>query len=209
MVHYCDAKYSNFFGHASAYLVSTSWIEFTAIQIQLNITLLETSIQPDSNVTLVSSSAHKALAARAAPTVSLTCSSVLDTSGLFFISYDGLVNVESFQQSALLSYQGYQYAVWYTSSRTAVIARRQLSCGTWTKFNLGHSLSTDDSHNVISIGVSPDDGRVHIALDSHSTQTYYTKSVAGLATNPDSFSWTASNFPTAFTNTLGNLNVGR
>lgn len=30
----------------------------------------------------------------------------------YFVSYDGLVNVNSFQQSAATTYNGYQYAGW-------------------------------------------------------------------------------------------------
>lgn len=92
-------------------------------------------------------------------------STQLDASGIYFVSYDGLVNVESFQQSGVVSYNGYQYAGWYTSTRYAILARRQLPSGSWSTFQLPHQLSTDDSHNVVSIGISPSDGRIHIALD--------------------------------------------
>ncbi|KAG8964826.1 hypothetical protein FRC03_001295 [Tulasnella sp. 419] len=149
-----------------------------------------------------------ALCAFAGPPVTLQSTTTLDSSGIFFVSYDGLVNVESFQQNALLSYQGYQYAVWYNSGRSAMIARRQLPSGGWSSIKLPHSLAVNDSHNVISIGVSPEDGRIHVAMDTHSTQLYYLKSVAGLATNPGSFSWATSNFSGSFTSTLGSLNVG-
>lgn len=142
----------------------------------------------------------------AAPTVSVVSNTQLDPNGVFFVSYDGVVNVNSFQISAVLTYGSYQYAAWYTSSQAAVLARRQLPTGSWSTLQLPHTLSTSDSHNVIVLGVSPSDGRIHVALDCHSTPLYYTSSEPGLATS--GASWVASRFGT-ITNTLGNLNIGR
>ncbi|KAG8733736.1 hypothetical protein FRC10_012152 [Ceratobasidium sp. 414] len=146
------------------------------------------------------------LLALGAPTVTRQSSTQLDAQGIYFVSYDGLVNVESFQQSGVVSYNGYQYAGWYTSTRYAILARRQLPSGSWSTFQLPHQLSVDDSHNVVSIGISPSDGRIHIALDSHSTTIYYIKSVANLAGSPASFSWTVSQFGSVQT-TLDGLSI--
>ncbi|TFK76165.1 hypothetical protein BDN72DRAFT_369003 [Pluteus cervinus] len=140
-----------------------------------------------------------------APSISLIGNSLLDSNGIYFISYDGVVNINSFQLSGVLTYGNYQYAGWYTSSRAAVLARRQLPSGSWSTLQLPHSLSTNDSHNVVSLGISPADGKIHIAMDCHSTQLYYTSSEAGLATN--GASWVASRFG-PITTTLGNLNIG-
>ncbi|KAF8957012.1 hypothetical protein BDZ97DRAFT_1906978 [Flammula alnicola] len=141
----------------------------------------------------------------AAPSVSLISNTQVDANGIFFVSYDGVVNVNSFQLSAVLTYSNWQYAAWYTSTKTAILARRQLPSGSWTTLQLPHQLSTSDSHNVISLGVSPADGKIHVALDCHSTQVYYTSSEAGLATS--GASWIANRFGN-ITNTLGNLNIG-
>ncbi|KAG8786257.1 hypothetical protein FRC12_016781 [Ceratobasidium sp. 428] len=141
-----------------------------------------------------------------APTVTRQSSTQLDAKGIFFVSYDGLVNVESFQQSGAVSYNGYQYAGWYTSTRYAILARRQLPSGSWSTLQLPHQLSVDDSHNVVSIGISPSDGRIHIAMDAHSTKIFYSKSVANLAGSPSSFSWTASQFG-AIQTTLDGLSI--
>ncbi|RDB14879.1 hypothetical protein Hypma_016361 [Hypsizygus marmoreus] len=141
----------------------------------------------------------------AAPKVTLTTNSLLDANGVFFVSYDGVVNVNSFQLSGVLTYSNYQFAAWYTSSRTAVLARRQLPSGAWSTLQLPHTLSTSDSHNVIALGVSPADGKIHVAMDCHSSTPYYTSSEAGLATS--GASWVASRFA-AITTTLGGLNIG-
>jgi hypothetical protein len=142
----------------------------------------------------------------AAPKVTLTSNTILDSSGVYFVSYDGLVNVNSFQLSGVLTYGSYQYAGWYSSSRSAMLARRQLPSGAWSTLELPHKLVADDSHNVVTLGVSPQDGRIHVALDCHSTKLYYTVSEAGLATS--GASWVASRFG-GITNTLGGLDVGR
>ncbi|TFK33033.1 hypothetical protein BDQ12DRAFT_707465 [Crucibulum laeve] len=141
----------------------------------------------------------------AAPSVSLVSNTQLDANGVFFVSYDGVVNVNSFQLSGVLTYSGWQYAAWYTSTRYAILARRQLPSGAWSTLQLPHQLSTNDSHNVIALGVSPADGKIHVAMDCHSTQLYYTSSEANLATS--GASWVASRFG-SITTTLGNLNIG-
>jgi len=145
-------------------------------------------------------------ASRAAPSVSVISDTQLDAKGIFFVSYDGVVNVNSFQLSGVLTHSNYQYAAWYTSTKYAILGRRQLPSGGWSTLQLPHQLSTSDSHNVIALGISPSDGKVHVALDCHSTKLYYTSSEAGLATS--GASWTASRFG-SITNTLGNLNIGR
>jgi hypothetical protein len=135
-----------------------------------------------------------AVAAPAAqPTVTLLRDTQLDPTALYFVSYDGLVNNESFQQDAILTYGGYQYTAWYTADRSAVVARRTLPAGAWQKVVLPHQLSTDDSHNVISLGISPKDGRLHIAMDTHNTPVFYVKSVAGLVSQPPA-SWSIASF---------------
>lgn len=132
--------------------------------------------------------------ARAAggPSVSRTGSTQLDATAVYFVSYDGLVNNNSFQKNGLFTYKGYQYAAWYTSTKYAVIARRVLGGSTWSTVTLSHQLKSDDSHNVISMGVSKTDGRLHINMDSHSDGFFYVKSVAGLLDNPGTTSWTSS-----------------
>jgi len=154
---------------------------------------------------LVSLASLLATLCLAAPKVTLTSNTLLDANGVFFISYDGVVNVNSFQLSGVLTYSNYQFAAWYTSSRTAVLARRQLPSGAWSTLQLPHTLSTSDSHNVIALGVSPADGKIHVAMDCHSSTLYYTSSEAGLATN--GATWVASRFA-AITTTLTGLNIG-
>lgn len=138
--------------------------------------------------------AGTARAADPGPSVSLTGSTQLDAQALFFVSYDGLVNNNSFQKNGLLTYKGYQYAAWYTTDRSAVVARRALGVSGWSTVTLAHRLKSSDSHNVISMGVSRTDGRLHLNLDSHSDGFFYVKSVAGLLDNPASTAWTSAVF---------------
>jgi hypothetical protein len=146
-------------------------------------------------------------AAAAAPMVTRLGDTLLDSSALYFVSYDGLVNNASYQQNAIVSYAGYQYAAWYTANRNAVVARRQLPSGAWQRVELPHALSTNDSHNSISLGVSPADGRLHVAMDTHNTRVFYVKSEAGLVTNPGSRTWVLSRFG-AVQRTLDGVELG-
>ncbi|WP_432138186.1 BNR repeat-containing protein [Streptomyces sp. bgisy154] len=135
-----------------------------------------------------------ARAAAPGPSVTLTGSTLLDSHALYFVSYDGLVNNNSFQKNGLLTHNGHQYAVWYTADRNAVVGRRRFPASTWETVEVGHTLRYDDSHNVISMGVSKADGRLHLNMDSHSDGFTYVKSVAGLMDDPGAFTWTAARF---------------
>ncbi|MEU7415940.1 BNR repeat-containing protein [Streptomyces antibioticus] len=137
-----------------------------------------------------------ARAADPGPSVTRTGTTTLDTRALYFVSYDGLVNNNSFQKNGLLTYKGHQYAAWYTADRNAVVGRRALGATTWSTVAVGHTLRYDDSHNVISLGVSALDGRLHLNMDSHSDGFTYVKSVAGLLDNPTGLSWTSARFGT-------------
>ncbi|WNZ06972.1 BNR repeat-containing protein [Streptomyces sp. 11x1] len=138
--------------------------------------------------------AATARAADPGPSVTQTGNTLLDSQAIYFVSYDGLVNNNAFQKNALLTYKGYQYAVWYTADRNAVVGRRALGSGTWSTVKVGHTLRYNDSHNVISMGVSKVDGRLHLNMDSHSDGFTYVKSVAGLMDDPAGLSWTTSRF---------------
>ncbi|MEU3788473.1 BNR repeat-containing protein [Streptomyces fructofermentans] len=142
----------------------------------------------------VPSVAGTARAAAPGPSVTPAGTTTLDGQALFFVSYDGLVNNNSFQKNGLLTHRGHQYAAWYTADRNAVVGRRVLGGSTWSTVKVGHTLRYDDSHNVISMGVSRTDGRLHLDMDSHSDGFTYVKSVAGLLDNPTGLSWTASRF---------------
>lgn len=146
-------------------------------------------------------------AAAAAPLVIRVSDTLLDPAAVYFVSSDGLVNNASFQQSGILTWAGFQYAAWYTGSREAVIARRALPSGAWERVALGHALSTNDSHNSISLGVSPADGRLHVAMDTHVSPVFYVQSEAGLVTAAASRSWTAGRFGPV-QRTLGGVDLG-
>jgi hypothetical protein len=75
--------------------------------------------------------AGTARAADPGPSVTRTGTTTLDSQAVFFVSYDGLVNNNSFQKNGLLTYKGYQYAVWYTADKNAVVGRRVLGGSTW------------------------------------------------------------------------------
>ena len=157
-------------------------------------------------IALVAGLGAPAIAA-AAPGVVKLGDTQLDATALYFVSFDGLVNNASYQQSAILSHAGFQYAAWYAASRAAVVARRRLPAGAWETVVLPHLLSTDDSHNSISLGVSPTDGRLHVAMDTHDTTVFYIKSEAGLVSDPGNRTWVASRFG-AVQRTLDGVELG-
>ncbi|MGH3392878.1 MAG: BNR repeat-containing protein [Actinomadura sp.] len=146
-------------------------------------------------------------AAATGPVLTRLGDTLLDPAALYFVSFDGLVNNESFQLNGILTHAGHQYTAWYTADRSAILARRALPGGPWQALTLPHRLSADDSHNVISLAVSPEDGRMHVAMDVHNTTIFYAVSEPGLMTHPRTRSWSASRFGPV-QRTLGGLELG-
>jgi|GEM_PF-1372300 len=145
--------------------------------------------------------------AAAAPNVSKIGETVVTSSGLTEASYTGYLNGESFQQDGIVTFNDWQYTAFWSSDRHVNISRRQLPSGSWQTIKLTDYKNTvNDSHNTISIGISAQDGTIHLAFDHHGDTFHYRKSVTGLATNPGSHSWDASKFG-AVTNQLTGLAI--
>lgn len=106
-----------------------------------------------------------AATADAAPRAVKLADTQLDPTALFFVSFNGLVNNASYQQSAILSHAGFQYAAWYTANRAAIVARRRLPAGAWETVALPHQLSTNDSHNSISLGLPFENPPPYVPVD--------------------------------------------
>lgn len=105
------------------------------------------------------------------------------------------MNSLSFQQDALITYNGYQYAAFYSANRYVAVSRRELPSGTWESFELtDYKQNTNDNHNTISMGISPSDGRIHLSFDHHTVPINYRISREGIATNPQSFEWNQALF---------------
>lgn len=135
------------------------------------------------------------LVAAAAPTVSSPTVSTLASDGLSVVSFSGYMNGESFQQEGITTYNGWQYTAYWNNARHAVLARRQLPSGGWQKIVFtDYTTTASDAHNVICLGISRGDGALHLAFDMHDATLKYRRSVAGLANNPGSQSWSTSRF---------------
>lgn len=95
-----------------------------------------------------------------------------------------------------------QYAAFYNATGTyaqhnVVLSRRKLPSGSWQHMRFtDYTQTTLDGHNTISLGVSPGDGRLHLAYDHHDVPLNYRISQAGVATNPDGVTWSTALFGT-------------
>ncbi|EMD35763.1 hypothetical protein CERSUDRAFT_115715, partial [Gelatoporia subvermispora B] len=113
------------------------------------------------------------------------------------------LNGESFQQDALVTFMGYQYAVLYiddpgnASVRHPSVSRRSLSTPTttWETFTfMDYNQTDDDGHDIISLGISPGDGTIHLGWDQHDNPLNYRISQVGVATNPSNVTWSPGLF---------------
>lgn len=152
--------------------------------------------------TIAATAALLAPAAIALGDASLTklSDSVVDANALLLASsgqWGRAINGQAFQVEPLISYNGYQYVAWYIndSDMSVMLARRTIAgsdAGAWDIIDTGSNFTRGDNdwdvHNVISIGLSRDDGRLHLSWDHHVHNLRYRVSVPGVGTdNPDAW----------------------
>jgi hypothetical protein len=92
------------------------------------------------------------------------------------------INANSFQQNAITTVNGWQYAAFYTDKNPAEkngvcymnLARRQVLPIESSSNETGETITfddyeqtMDDGHNTISTGVCKGDGTIHLAFDHH------------------------------------------
>ena len=109
-------------------------------------------------------------------------------------TYGRAINGISFQENnILLTFDGYQYTAWYDTVGTTQLiwlARRAVTntgVGAWEKFQtdaqfLNGDETAWDAHDVVSLGICPADGTLHMAWDHHNNTLRYRRSVLGLCT---------------------------
>jgi len=115
------------------------------------------------------------------------------------------INGQTFQQEAITSFRGWQYAGWFDGGGVLAVARRRLSDGPWQAVRFtDYVICHQDAHNCVSIGISGD-GVVHLAYDHHIHPLHYRRSRAGIALDPEQADWNAN----AFTATQDHLGDGQ
>jgi hypothetical protein len=119
--------------------------------------------------------------------------------------YGYAINGLSFQQDALWTFNGWQYFAYYSSSRHVCLSRRQLPSGTWqtVEFTDYTISTTTDAHNVVSVGICPNNGTIHLSYDHHDSTLHYRVSQSGVATNPGSVTWNTALFGSNLSNLSG------
>ncbi|RYC53958.1 hypothetical protein CHU98_g12253, partial [Xylaria longipes] len=118
------------------------------------------------------------------------------------------LNGYAFQQDALHTFNGWQYACFYGSSPSSAeplfvhLSRRKLPAGPWqTLVFEDYAQTTDDGHNTVQLGICPGDGTIHLSYDHHCDVLRYRHSGVGVATSPEEVTWG----PELFTPTLSML----
>ncbi|KAL8372433.1 hypothetical protein RB595_001980 [Gaeumannomyces hyphopodioides] len=125
-----------------------------------------------------------------------------------------VLNGNAFQQDAITSHNGWQYAVFYSPLRADAsaalqdeqvfvhVARRKLPAAPWEVLVLDdYPQTVDDGHNTAQMGICAGDGTIHLSYDHHCDVLRYRHSVKALASDPDRFPWTSA----LFTPTLDHL----
>lgn len=162
--------------------------------------------------------AHVASTASAGQfSISKTVDATVDPNGFVANSsapYGRAMNGNSFETATITTFNGYQYSGYWQyvgGQAQLAVARRPLGSATWSTALIGTNMinggTDNDAHNVVSLGVDPIDGTIHLAYDMHGHTLRYDVSAQGLATNPGSFTWDTASVATLFPNAeQNNLN---
>lgn len=101
-------------------------------------------------------------------------------------------NWSSFDQDKVVSFNGFQYSVFWDAQRVLTLVRRDLETDDIQVLPLSdHVLAQGrgeryqrDGHRNTVVGISPGDGRLHLSWDHHNDDLNYTKSREGFLTDP-------------------------
>jgi hypothetical protein len=101
------------------------------------------------------------------------------------------INGQTYQQEAVVSFRGYQYAAFFTAGGFLALGRRALPDGAWEVARFADYQIKDhkDTHNVAVVGICARDGTVHLSYDHHVHPLRYRRSRAGVALEPGKFAW--------------------
>lgn len=96
-------------------------------------------------------------------------------------------NMASFDQDKVLSFNGFQYTLYWDRDKTLVLARRNLADDVlkllrFKEYTL--TINPRDGHRNTVVGISPADGRLHLSWDHHNNPLRYTKSRRGIISDP-------------------------
>lgn len=94
-------------------------------------------------------------------------------------------NNNAYDQSKLLTVGDFQYVIYYDRDLHVTLARRDLSTDAIQKVVFPEVLTRPtDTHNNSVLGVSFEDGRLHLSFDHHGQPLRYRVSEAGFVTSP-------------------------
>ncbi|VGO12516.1 hypothetical protein PDESU_01069 [Pontiella desulfatans] len=141
--------------------------------------------------------------------VELLQSTIVDDNALNFSSsaatFNRNVNGRTYQRFPMATFKGYQYATYYNGDRHVCLARRKLPDGAWEVIRFtDYTISVSDSHNVVSVGICQKDGTIHLMFDHHKDDLNYRVSNIGVASNPESVTWSTALF-SSITDNLGSV----
>lgn len=131
------------------------------------------------------------------------CDDDIEGEGLYdIVTGDGFTsesgtNFVSFQQNAIMTYNGYQYITYWNKTGNVCVARKEITEGKWeivvlTDYVSPHDLS--DNHYNISMGICENDGTIHLSFDHHNDELHYRISAADLVNTPATADWSAASF---------------
>lgn len=103
-------------------------------------------------------------------------------------------NMSPVDSEKVVTYGDYQYTIYWGADAVLTLARRHIATNELQRLRFPDAtLSRDDGHHSTAIGISPHDGRLHLAYDHWVSPLRYRRSTAGFLDDPP-FSLSTSDF---------------
>jgi hypothetical protein len=96
-------------------------------------------------------------------------------------------NTAAWDQDKVATFGGFQYTIYWDADLYLVLARRDLDDDRVERLRFPDRLErdrSDDEHRSTQLGISPQDGRLHLTYDQHAGPINYRMSDAGWVSNP-------------------------
>lgn len=90
------------------------------------------------------------------------------------------VNTVIFRESALVTFEGFQFTAYYNEDSYLTLAKRKKGSKKWEVKQTQYKGNTKDAHNDISIALDQD-GFLHVSWDHHDNDLRYAKSITPLS----------------------------
>ncbi len=98
--------------------------------------------------------------------------------------FGGSMTIQAFNQNGIGITPTHVFIIYWDKDKRLALGRRSITGGEWTTIKFSDVLPDVDSHRTPSLGISPENGTIHLIYGQHNDELRYRVSEANAATSP-------------------------